>query len=481
MDPRGAVQALFVAGLLSSCARYHPVHAPSLDLDGAAAAYSARRLDDSAVTRVLSDAGDPVSDSGWDADQLALAALYFRGEVPLARAAVAEARAAEVTAGARPSPSVEASVTRTARPLENARTSWSEAITAGVTFELGGKRAARRARARAATLAARLRVEGAAWQLAQDARSAGLAVLAAEQDAADVAAEAEALRTVAGLLRARYAEGQLTLAEVARADAEMQAARVSFVDANRVRADTRLALARTLAVPFDRVDTLPLRASAASGCEPMDSVTALSGEQRRRVLIVRDSLASLALNRRPDIGAALADYAVAEGDVRLEVARQYPDLTIGPGLLWDQGIPGWVLNVGLPALLIGRNRGPIAEAEARRTEQATRARILQDSVLAAVDSSVVACVGLGLGLATADSLVAATQRQLTLAQAAYDRGEAGQTEVAFARLAVLRARRTRRLASWRRAVAGAALHRATGSWTTGGRVPWAHLTLPSDP
>lgn len=479
---------MLVAGLASGCARYYPVRPTTFDTDRAIAGYAARRLDDTAVTRALAAVGDPISDSGWNADQLALAALYFRGELPLARAGFAEAQAAEVTAEVRPFPSVEASVTHTARPLESASAPWSEAITAGFTLELGGKRGARVARARAATLAARLRLEVAAWLLAQEAKGAGLAVLAAEHDASDAGAEADLLATLAGLLRARYAEGRLSLAEIARAEAETQAAQVFVVDAERSRADARLALARALAVPFERVDTLPLRAPRTSGCEAVDSVATataavtvpFTGEMRRRLRTVRDSLALLALRRRPDIGAALADYAVAEGDVRLAVARQYPDLTLGPGLLWDQGIPGWVLNVGLPALIVGRNRGPLAEAQAHRTGQAARVRILQDSVLAAVDSGVVACVGFSPAISATDSLVAATKRQLDVAQAAYDRGETGMTEVAFARLALVRARRTRRLAGARQAGAGAALLRAIGSWTGAGPVPWSDFISPPE-
>lgn len=458
--------AVAAAGVLplNGCVRYRPLPQPGLEPSRAAAEYSARRLDDSSMVAVLAGAGVPATDSGWDEDQLALAALHFRGELPAAAAVVAEARAAEQTAGVRPGVGVDGSVTRTARPLQNAGSSWSEALTATVTVELGGKRAARVARAVAVSIAARLRAEAVARQLVGEARQAALAALAADQEAADVAAETDALRALASLLRARYAEGQLSLAEVARADADASTAAVAAVDAERARTDARLALSRALGVTFDRVDTIRLRASRASSCDVVDSLTGGPDprEARRRV---RDSLAVIALRGRPDVGAAVADYAASEADVRLAVARQYPDLTIGPGILWDEGIPGWVLNVGLPALLPGRNRGPIAEAQAWRVEQASRVRLLQDSVLAAVDSSVVACHGVRRAVRAADSLVAVMQRQVDAASSAYARGETGRTEIAIAQLALIRARRTRQVAEARRAAAGAAVDRAAGRWT----------------
>jgi outer membrane protein, heavy metal efflux system len=429
---------------MAGCVPYHPAPQPAFVPERAAEDYAARRLDDSAL-----GVGDVAP--GWNEGQLALAALHFRGELPVARALVDEARAGERTAGALPPVGVEGSVTRTARPVETATSSWSEAITATVTLELGGKRGARRARATAATLAARLRVEATAWALVQEVRAAAVDVVAAEADAAEAAEEAATLRRVASLFQARYVNGQLSFAEVARAEADAQDGAVAVVDAERGRVSARVELARAVGVPYARIDTVRVRVAEASTCDLIGARAA-------------DSLAVLALRGRPDVGAAVADYAVAEGDVRVEVARQYPDLSLGPGILWDEGIPGWVINAGLPALFVGRNRGPIAEAEARRATQAARVRVLQDSVVAAVDAGVAMCQGGTVAMATADSLVRDMARAVDAARAAYDRGETGQTEVAVAELALVRARRVARLARTRRVAAGAALDRATGRW-----------------
>jgi outer membrane protein TolC len=295
-----------------------------------------------------------------------------------------------------------------------------------------------------------------------------LGAIAADDDVADATAEASALRELTELLRARYAEGQLPVAEIARAETDARAATVAAVAAEGARIDARVALARMLAVGVARVDTLRLRATLVSSCEVLDALGAPYGAPA-----VRDSLATLALQDRADIGAAIADYTVADADVRLEVARQYPDLTLGPGLLWDQGIPGWIVNVGLPSLIGGRNHGPIDGAEARRAEQGARVRLLQDSVLGAVDGAMAGCRGVRRVVATADSLVEATQHAVDLADSAFQRGETGRTEIAIARLARVRAAHTRRLATARRVAAGAALDRAMGRWIgLTARGPW---------
>jgi outer membrane protein TolC len=67
-------------------------------------------------------------------------------------------------------------------------------------------------------------------------------------------------------------------------------------------------------------------------------------------------------------------------------------------------------------------------------------------------------------MTTTDSLVHEVGRAVDAARSAYDRGETGQTEVAVAELALVRARRVARAARTRRVAAGAALDRAVGRY-----------------
>ncbi len=388
-----------------------------------------------------------------------MAALYFRGDLAVARAAINEARADEMTVGAWPPFSAEGSLSRTARPLENTESGWSGSITATFTLELGGKRGARVAAARAASMAAALGLDATAWQVANEARAAELDAIAADSDAAGAAAELAAARALAGLLRARYDEGQLALSELARSETDVRAVTVAAADAEQARTSARVALARALGVRFERADTLALRATRISSCAVLDSLANTDGARA-----AEDSLTVRALRGRPDVGVALAEYAAADAGVRIEVAKQYPDLTLGPGLLWDQGIPGWIVNVGLPSILSGRNRGPIAAAEARRAAQGARVEVLEDSVQEAIEGASAGCRGLRHSVATTDSLVAATYHAADLADSAFQRGETGRTEVAIAQLARARAVHVHRVAAGRYVAAGAVLDRAAGTW-----------------
>ena len=462
---RLALVALETAGF-TACAGYQHYKPAAIPPSWPAALITRRRFDDPGLARFLESHGAPPTASGWSSRQLALAALYYRTDLDVRRATVAVVQSAETTAGARPPTSVQATVERGSRVEEGKSSPWTVSLAAGVTLETGGKRAARIDRAHAATLGASLRLQSAAWQVASETRHAASTAVAASRDAeasAAIVAEARALVT---RMRARFAEGQISAADVARSQADLQSGVVDEHDALRASTVARVALSRAVGVPFAQIERLPLRADARSDCSAL-------------LALGQDSLVTLALNQRYELGAALADYAVADADLRLAIAKQYPDLTIAPGLAWDQGITRWILTAALQSIPAARNRGPIAEATARRALQVANAEVAQQVVIASVDSAVASCRSVIDGLVAADSLVGDTEHQLDLAEAAYRRGETGATEVSLARLAVVRARRTHTQARARHAAAGVSLEDALGAWVDAPAIRWPDVSAPS--
>jgi outer membrane protein TolC len=171
----------------------------------------------------------------------------------------------------------------------------------------------------------------------------------------------------------------------------------------------------------------------------------------------------VALTTRRELRRALAEYQVAEGDLRVEVAKSWPDLQLGPGLFFDHGVGKWTIALGLPSVPLNRNRGPIAEAEARREVAARRFAEVQEQVLGEVTMALAACRSAGEEMASLD--LRSTRKRVELAEAAYRRGEIGRLELEFVRLELERA--TRRLieAGGRLTAAGLSLEHAVGIWT----------------
>ena len=82
----------------------------------------------------------------------------------------------------------------------------------------------------------------------------------------------------------------------------------------------------------------------------------------------------------------MADYAASESALKIEIAKQYPDIHLNTGYEYDQGLQKWgLLGFGVELPLLNRNEGPIAQAEARRKQAAARFEALQAKVIAELD------------------------------------------------------------------------------------------------
>jgi outer membrane protein, heavy metal efflux system len=269
------------------------------------------------------------------------------------------------------------------------------------------------------------------------------------------------------LERGRYQEAAIGSSELARTAADVAFARTEIARASRNVADVRATLAGVLAVPPAALRGVELTSAPVAGCAWADS---LGG----------DSVAALAVTRRAEVAHALAEYAAAEARVRSEVARQRPDLELGPGFVWDQGVHRWSLLFALPALLGFRNRAAIEAAESARSAAAVRVREAQEEVLAQAAEAVEHCRGVSDELAVADSIGATTERLSALARGAYERGETGRLELARAELALLRARSAGREVRRRLEGAGLALEAVTAEWRGVEPAAWPDPRTPSD-
>ena len=88
---------------------------------------------------------------------------------------------------------------------------------------------------------------------------------------------------------------------------------------------------------------------------------------------------------RSDVLAAVIDYDRAEAALRLEVARQWPEIRFGPGYSWDHGVVKLPFNLALVLPPADLNRANIRAAEAKRQEAAKALEAVQAQVMTQVD------------------------------------------------------------------------------------------------
>lgn len=93
---------------------------------------------------------------------------------------------------------------------------------------------------------------------------------------------------------------------------------------------------------------------------------------------------SATLERNLQIELQRRRYEVAEQELRLEIHRQYPDLTLAPGIGTDEGTSRGLLSFSLPLPLWNRNGPAIDAADAKRALARAEYETVLETTLAAV-------------------------------------------------------------------------------------------------
>jgi outer membrane protein TolC len=247
-------------------------------------------------------------------------------------------------------------------------------VSIDVPIETAGKRGYRVARAQRLTEAARLELGETAWQVRRRVRQAFAdhAFAALERDALN--AEARARAELGAITERRLALGDATSGEVETARAELAAARLARQAAEGRAIESRGALAAALGLPVAALDGLALAWPEATRLPDAEVLTP-------------PAIQRAGLVNRLDVRRSLAEYAAAEAALQLEIARQYPDIHLGPGYKFDQGDNKFSLGLGVTLPVFDRNQGPIAEAEARRRELQARFLALQAAVIGSIEAA----------------------------------------------------------------------------------------------
>ncbi len=407
-----ALAAIFLTLLAGGCARYHPQPiVPQESLED----FQARRLDAPELGAFLAERGEAVSwpPAAWDFETLTRAAFFYSPALDVARARWAVARGGVVTAGARPNPTASGAIGYNSTTPRDEITPWIPEGALDLPLEIAGKRGLRVAEARQLSEAARLNLFTAAWELRSRVRKAFTLLYVARQTDSLLATEAEIQTESVKILESQRQVGEVSPMEVTQARVALANLRTRAAAAVTAAVRARAELADAVGVPPAALDEVTLSFEALADVD----IRLPEAEARR-----------LAMIHRSDILASLAEYEASQRALQLEVRKQYPDINLGPGYQLDQTDSKWTLGLGLTLPLLDQNRGPIAEARARREEAGAAFLALQSRVLGEVEGAVAAARAALTQVEASDTLLAALDRQETVARAAFAAGEVSRLE-----------------------------------------------------
>jgi outer membrane protein TolC len=352
---------------------------------------------------------------------LTLAALYYHPNLDLARARLAEARAGVTTAGQVPNPSLSFEEL-SYRPGVSGSSAWTIAPVINFLIETFGKRRSRTKEAQALAEAAHEDLRTVSWQVRGGVRDALMNLWAAQHTLALAQQRLDLQGQLVTLLEHRLAAGAASALDVARERTNRNQVNLAVRDAERQGVLARTQLAEAIGIPLATLDGVDLSFAALEQPE-QPGADVSTGELRRTALV-----------NRSDVQALLAQYGAAESALALQIANQYPNITLSPGYGYDTGQHKYLLLPAADLPVFNQNQGPIAAAFAGRDAAAARFTGLQTRVIDAVDGAAAEYQAATRTLASAAALLADEQDRERRTSRWFQAGEADRPALLTAQL-----------------------------------------------
>lgn len=358
----------------------------------------------------------------WRLDDLIYCAMFFNPILDSARAKWRSAEAAMLTAAERRLPTISGERTEKTNNKSEDPSPYAYSISIAIPIETANKRNIRIESAQHLSEAAKLGIAQAAWQLRYDVANTFIEYQA-NRELINVLSKEKAYREeIVSIYQKRIDLGESATIELIKAKLQLQTLNTELESRQRNHTVLLSRLAGHLGVPLPQVERMQI-----SDTKNNVDTTALNG-------INKDDLQTRALLNRLDIRIALERYAVAEAKLKMEIAKQYPDLVIRPEYTYEFGDKMWTLGLSGLMTILTKNKLAIAEATQLREVEAKQFETLQTAVISEVNLANARLAQAAQMLANKQTLYQQQQMNTSRMESRLRAGETDRLEFTYAKL-----------------------------------------------
>lgn len=352
----------------------------------------------------------------WGAAELTYSALFFHPDLNVARANWRAAQAREITAAQRKDFGVSASAENHSKSQDSSP--WTYGLGIDVPIVTAGKREAQIAQAASLSEAARIEIAKSAWMVRSRVIKSLLAYQFSVEQTKSLENEVALRKSIVDMLTKRLEAGMASNIELSNARIALQKAEQN-------------AIAESLKTP-----ALKAALAADSGLD-ISSLNKLSLNQfsyQTTPLSEANNVEEYAKQNRLDMRAALARYNAAEAKLKLEIAKQYPDIVASPTKTLDQGDQIWSLGFSSLVTLFTKNRGGIAEAKTARELELAKITALQAQINSEINQAKATYLAANESKVKAKNLVISQQVRTTQTERQFNAGLTDRLELTSQKL-----------------------------------------------
>lgn len=362
--------------ILLGCA-HQSYTAKPLDAATSAHQLSQKSLDNPAFTAYLLKNG--VADSAipfqsWDLTTLTHTALFYHTDLAVVKEKLALAEHSIQAAGLKPALGINGTMARSDRANGDINP-MSYGLQVDIPIETTAKRAIKVEEAQHLAEVARMDAAEIAWQLRHQLQMDLIEYQAHQRQITWLQQEAALYHQITDILQKRVSAGLGSNTELAQYQLMLQKSEILLRNTAAKTDVLKATLAADAGLSHTQFNAIPIA--------PLTEPTT----QPEQAEVTAQTLQTDALVNRIDIRRGLARYAVAESKLKLEIAKQVPDISLTPGYIFEFGDRVWSLGLGTLLNLLQQQPTYIREAEQLRAIEGAQFEALQASVIAQVEST----------------------------------------------------------------------------------------------
>ena len=313
----------------------------------------------------------------WGLRELTLCAFFFSPELDLARSKWNFAKSEIAISGQRPTPGMSTIVEHHSK-AEGGISPWTFGLSLEIPVETSGKRSARMEQAYYLSEVERIQIAQEAWNIRHKLQLAWIEYNHSLQEASILQEEVQTRNEIVLVLQKRFNSGFSSSIELNNSLLDLQRTRQNFNQISLHTLELKDELASLAGLTPSTFNQLLLD---IPGNEE-DTTGVKEADDERLTNIINNDSQRYALQNRLDIHAALARYSAAEAKLKIEIAKQYPDITLIPSYIYDQEDNIWSLGLSGILTLIHKNKNLIEQAKILRDMEASEFELLQSNIIA---------------------------------------------------------------------------------------------------
>ena len=315
---------------------------------------------------------DQIPIKEWGLNELMLAALFFNPKIEIAKKEWGIAKDQESIAAIKPSSSVGLDLGQESNHID--KSGKGRGINFSTLFETANKAKIREEKALNQTLIKRLELRKLAWDIKTELTSTYLLYQKSLLNIQAIRSEVKMQNDIVNMLKKRKMAGIASSSELDLSQLELNKNIQKLNDEQIQIVELRAKLGKITGLTPEKFNLLTLAPlNADTFINEFDLI--LNNESSR------NKLNNLGIYNRIDLRIALAQYALAESKLKLQIAEQYPDITFSPAYLYDYGASKWILGLSTLIPSVSKNKALINEAKKISDIEVLSIEKLQTSIL----------------------------------------------------------------------------------------------------